>query len=171
VVREDEEQWMFENESKVYQFMLGYIEQVVDDLTDDMMDKPPAPGANPPVWILGHLAIAPDWGLQSMGKPALCPELWHKQFGPGSDPAKIARPHPTKAELLAAIRRGHEAFTAAARQADPAAMSKPHAIPFLQGSPIKTVGETVTLLMTAHDSVHIGQLSLCRRLRGKPHLF
>lgn len=162
---------MFERESKVYAFNLGYIEQVVEDVSEYAMDKPAAPGVNPPVWILGHLAIAPDWGLQAMGKPALCPELWHKQFAPGSDPANIARPHPTKSELLSAIRRGHEAFTAAARNADSDAMSKPHSIPFLQGSPIKTVGDTVTLLMTAHDSVHIGQLSLCRRLRGKPHLF
>ena len=162
---------MFQSESRVYEFKLGYIEQVVGDLAEDQMDKPAAPGVNPPVWILGHLAIAPDWGLQAMGKPALCPDLWHKQFAPGSDAGNIARPHPTKQELLSAIRRGHEAFTAAARNADADAMAKPHSIPLLQGSPIKTVGDTVTLLMTAHDSVHIGQLSLCRRLRGKPHLF
>ena len=162
---------MFENESKVYHFMLGYIEQVVDDLTDDMMDKPPAPGVNPPVWILGHLAIASDWGLMSLGRPPLCPQLWRNQFAPGSDPAKIAKPHPTNAELLSAIRRGHEALIAGVRTADADAMAKPHAIAFLRGSPIKTVGDSMTLVMTAHEAGHIGQLSLCRRLRGKPHLF
>ena len=162
---------MFENESRVYAMMLGYLGQVVADLREEDMDKAPAAGVNPPVWILGHLAIASDWGLMSLGRPALCAELWHKQFAPGSDPAKIAQPAPTKDELMSAIRRGHEALIAGARTADADAMSKPHSIAFLQGSPVKTVGDTMTLLMTAHEGVHIGQLSLCRRLRGKPHLF
>jgi hypothetical protein len=162
---------MFERESSVYAFSLSYIELLVGELSDQDLCDPLAPGANPPAWVLGHLAVVSDFALHSLGRPMVCPPAWHKQFGPKSDPSAMSKPYPTKAELMSALRRVHAEVTAAARTADAAAMDQPHSIAMFDGTPIRTVGEAVTLVMTAHEGVHIGQLSLSRRLRGRPHLF
>jgi hypothetical protein len=162
---------MFEHELNVYAFSLGYIQRLTEELSDQDLCEPPAPGANPPVWILAHLAVVSDFALQTLGRPTVCPPAWHQQFGPKSDPAKMTKPYPTKAELMATLERVHSEVTAAARTADPAAMARPHGIAMLDGTPIRTVGDALTLVMTTHEGVHIGQLSLSRRLRGRPPLF
>jgi hypothetical protein len=162
---------MFERETNVYAFLLGYLRRVMADVPDEKLADEPAPGLNPPLWILGHLAISNDFGLRILGKPPVCPEAWAKCFGRGSKPADVPLPHPTKAELMQAIERGHEQVTAAARLADPARLALPNPAPVFKGTPVETTGDLLALLMTGHFGAHIGQLSLWRRLSGLPHLF
>ena len=162
---------MFEHEIKVYASMLAYCKRLAADIPEEQMAHQPAPGVNSPLWILGHLAVATDYCLDLLGQPKRCRADWRNDFGPGTDPALIPAPHPTKLELLQAIEQGHEAVTAAARVADPEAMDRPHAVPLFTRSPVQTVGELVALLMTAHVGVHLGELTYWRRLKGMTYLF
>jgi len=162
---------MFEREINVYAQMLAYCKRLVAELSEEQLAIVPAPSANPPLWILGHLAVATDWCLAMLGQPRLCPESWHQCFGRGSNPAEIPPPYPTKAELLQAIERGHQHVTSAARSADPEAMAKPHGVPLFERGQLKTTGDLVALLMTAHVGVHLGELTYWRRLREYPPLF
>lgn len=162
---------MFAQESTLFRFMQGYLEKVVADFSDDDLTKPTPGAVNPPAYVLGHLAICNDFSLQLLGKPTVCPRAWMVAFGPGSSPDAMKIPYPSRMDLLDALRRGHEQVLAAVVDADPAAMAAPHAVAIFAGTPIQTIGDVVSLLMTTHFSLHIGQLSLMRRQTGRAPLF
>jgi hypothetical protein len=77
-----------------------------------------------------------------------------------------ANVRPTKAELMSALRKGHERVAAASAKPDPAILTKPQPIPFMNDTPIKTVGDLLSHLMTTHAATHLGQLSYWRRMTG-----
>jgi hypothetical protein len=79
--------------------------------------------------------------------------------------------YPSKAELLERLERSLSALCTAAAEASPETLKRPHGIPFLAGTPIETVGDVTTLLLTAHAAFHTGQLSLARRQLGFAPLF
>lgn len=160
---------MFERECTLYAFVLGYAQRLVADLDEAEMAVQPAPGMNPPAWILGHLAIATDYALRLLGEATACPRDWHVRFGPGSVPPADPAAYPSKAELMAALERGHERVDTAARRATPERLEQPHGveIAFLK-EPLPTVGDLLAHLMTTHEAAHLGQLSAWRRLQGKP---
>jgi hypothetical protein len=162
---------MLDSAIHVNAFLLGHLKRLAPDLPEDQLAHPPAPGLNPPLWLLGHLATTYDGGLKLLGKAPACPEAWHKSFGRGSNPAEIARPHPTKAELLAALDRGHAQLAAAAREADATELNRPNPMPLMKGTPLATIGDLITFILTGHFGTHVGQLSFCRRAKGLPHMF
>lgn len=162
---------MLESAIHVNAFLLGYLKRIVAEIPDDQFAQPPAPGLNPPLWLMGHLAVTYDGGLKLLGKTPACPEAWHKSFGRGSNPSEIARPHSSKAELLAALDRGHAQLAAAAREAEATVLTRPNPSPLMQGTPLTTVGDLLTFILTGHFGIHVGQLSFCRRAKGLPHMF
>lgn len=162
---------MFENELVLYDFTLASAQTLAADIPESEMNVAPFPGANPPVWILGHLAICTDFAAKLLGLSRECPREWHLMFGPGSKPAELSGTLPSKAELLAALARGHERVAPAARSADAAAMAQPQTFEILKGTPMQTVGHVVAHLISTHEAFHLAQLSACRRKLGKPPLF
>lgn len=162
---------MFAQETTLFRFMLGYLQNLMADFDERELNKPVAGAINPPAYILGHLAISNDFTLQLLGQANVCPPEWHAAFGPGSTPDGMEIAYPSKQELLDAIQRGHARVCESVKTAMPEPMSQPQNFPFFAGTPIKTVGDCVALLMTTHFSLHIGQLSLMRRQCGRPPLF
>lgn len=161
---------MLEQQCRLYKFNLFVLENMVADIQESEMAHQPAPDTNPPLWILGHLAVATDYASRALGVPTACPKQWHVDFGPGSTPLKMHGPAPTKAELLEAIRSGHQRVTAAAAQANAEQLAVPHSVKILQGTPLETVGDFVTHVMNTHEAMHIGQLSMWRRMTGRKPL-
>ncbi len=158
---------MFERELTLYKFMLNYLRLIAADIDEKDMGAVAFDGANPPVWILGHLAVGTDFAARQLGLEAVCPRSWHAQFSPGSQPSALKPPLPTKIELLAAIENGHRRVSEAAPKASSEAMNKPHNIELLKPTNLATVGDVLAHLMTTHVSFHIAQLSACRRKAGK----
>ncbi|HEV3023554.1 MAG TPA: DinB family protein [Pirellulales bacterium] len=158
---------MFERELTLYRFNLNYLRLLTADIAEGDMHVAPFPGANPPVWILGHLAVATDYAGRQLGLERVCPREWHAQFAPGSKPADLKDPLPTKSELMAAIENGHRRASEAAPKASAETMASPHAVELLKPTVLKTVGDVVAHLMTTHESFHLAQLSACRRKAGK----
>jgi hypothetical protein len=162
---------MFAQETTLFRFMHGYLERLMADLDEGELATPVAGAVNPPAYVLAHLAISNDFALQLLGQPTVCPAAWHEAFGPGKIPSATGVALPKKQELLDTIKLGHERVCEAAKSASAEAMSQPQKFSFFANTPIKTVGDCVALLMTTHFSTHIGQLSLMRRILGRPPLF
>jgi hypothetical protein len=158
---------VFEQEVTLYEFTLGHLKVIAADLDEAAMTVAPFEGANPPVWILGHLAICTDFAAQMLGLKPECPEPWHKQFAPGSQPSALQPPLPTKDELLSAIENGCRRVAAAAPSASSDVMAQEHPVQILKGTPIKTNGDLLAHLMSTHQAFHLAQLSACRRNAGK----
>ena len=158
---------MLERELTLYKFNLNYLKLLAADLDESAMGTAPFEGANPPVWILGHLAVATDYAARILGLERACPKQWHAQFGPGSKPAALVPPLPAKEELVAAIENGHRRVAEAAPAASAEVLSQPHAIELLKPTVLKTNGDVLAHLMCTHASFHIAQLSACRRKTGK----
>lgn len=162
---------MFERESVLYEFVLGYVQRLTADIDDKQLDWSPQPGVHSATWILSHLAIATDYALMNLGQKPALPKEWHKRFGPGSAELTAGEARPSKAELLSAIDAGHARVLEAVKSAKPEQLQGPHPVKVLDGTPIKTVEHLIAHLMTTHAAGHVGQLSFWRRCAGKPALF
>ncbi len=158
---------MFERELTLYKFTLNHLKLLAADLDEESLSTPPFEGANPPVWILGHLALGTDYAAMLLGLNRACSKAWHKQFGPGTNPAALEGPLPTKSELVAAIENGCRRVAEAAPGASTERMNQPHAVELLKQTVLKTNGDVLAHLMTTHQSFHLAQLSACRRKSGK----
>lgn len=160
---------MLEQTCKLSRFNLWLMEALTADIQETEMTLQPAPDVNPPVWILGHLAVATDYAAKALGGERKCPREWHAEFGPGSAAAP-QKTRPTKAELLTAIREGHERLATLASQATADHLARPHEVELLKATPLKTIGDLVAHLMSTHESQHLGQLSMWCRLTGRKPL-
>ncbi len=160
----------FERECRICELMLGYLRQQLEQIPDSQLRARPAPDANPPAWILGHLAVVSDFALQMLGEPPLGPPAWRTEFGRGSQPgADFAAP--PKTVLVDTLMRGYQHAINAARLTDPAQLDRPHTVDLFQNSPLRTVADMLTHVLTSHLSMHLGQLSYWRRCMGQPSLF
>lgn len=158
---------MLEQAVTVYQFMLGMAKTLAADIDDDHMLTPPFAGANSPLWILGHLAVVADYAGKMLGQERQCPREWHAMFAPGSKPANLQEPLPSKAELLSALENGHRRVIAAIESVTPEQLNQPQPFEMLKPLPLKTVGDVLVHMMTSHEGFHLAQLSACRRKLGK----
>ena len=157
----------------LYAFTLAMCERLIADIPQDDMEFQPAPGVNPPAWILGHLAICTDYALQLMGRPMRMPKTWHEEFGPGSNPLPQKHPYPPRDELMAALRTGHAEVAAAFATVDPQQLTAPNPLtnfPFLIET-LPTTGDLLAHLLTTHEAAHLGHLSNWRRQTGRKPLF
>ncbi len=158
---------MLERECLLNEFVLYYLQKLVDGIEDSELDLQPAPGLNTPRWILGHLAVAADFAAKWTKVPTRCPKLWYKAFGPGSNPKEVPSPAPTKEELVAVIIEQCRSVANALKSASPEALNQPHDFaPVMKAFP--SIADFVAHLLTTHPMLHLGQLSVWRRLHGKP---
>lgn len=150
-------------------FLLDYLEKITGEMTPaDLLAG--TGGANPPGWILGHLAVVTDYVGPYLKLRRKCPAAWHKAFGSGSVPS-AEMPQQTAAEWLSAIRAGYEDVLNALPTVDDAMMAEPHGAAILAGSRIETKGQLLTHIVTTNLAAHIGQLSAWRRAKGNAPLF
>jgi hypothetical protein len=158
---------VFERELTLYVFNRNYLRLLAADIDESLMNVAPFAGANPPVWILGHLAISTDYAARILGLHRACPKEWHVLFGPGTNSAALEAPLPSKAELLEAFENGCSRVIEATPNAKSEVLDAPHAIELLRTTVLKTNGDVLAHLMTTHESFHLAQLSACRRKSGK----
>lgn len=161
---------MFDREIRISKHLLNGFRNLVKDFDERELGKPIAGARNPPAFILSHLAVVHDFGLMILGKSPLCPREWQAKFGPGGKPEDVASYAP-KAELVELIDRGVNALQAAAAEAPQELLARPHGVDFFNGTPIENVADVVSLLLTTHFALHLGQLSLMRRQMGFAPLF
>ena len=150
-----------ELERKLYGMMSGMLESMVEGIPEDQFQQQPGKG-NPPSWILGHLAIANDFGVATVGgKPELLEE-YLPVFGPGSPPIGE---HPAKEVLLEMFATSKTRFLNTLDSTADDVLNSERDSPILKDHLPKAV-DMIGHLLTSHISLHVGQLSAWRRERG-----
>lgn len=161
---------MFENEIAINEFQIGQFQKIADDISDRSLFQLVAGHGHPPLWILGHLAIAGESGQRMLGGKITHRE-WLRLFGPGSSDRISEDASLTKSVMVAAVISAYEALRTMAASVDAESLSHPHGVALFDGTPIKTVGHLVSVLLTNHFAFHLAQLSSCRRSEGHAALF
>jgi hypothetical protein len=150
--------------------LIKYGQSLVGDIADERFAEQPVAGVNHPAWILGHLALTADSGLELLGAPkALHPE-WTTLFARGSKPSRSRGDYASKDELVRAFEHGYEQLRKHVRLASPEQLSRPSPHEQTRAT-LPTLSDVIALLLTGHVGTHLGQLSAWRRLIGLPPLF
>lgn len=153
----------------LYQFSLGYAHLLVKDIPDDKMTAQPVAGRamNHAAWVIGHLAVSSDFVVKLLGGAEVAaPPEWNELFGMKSSPLPDASRYPKKGVLMKALEDAHARAAEAYSKATPEQLNQPSSDPIRARFP--KVGNFVTLLMTSHEGIHLGQLSAWRRALGYP---
>lgn len=161
---------MLESAIAINEFQLAGFEKIVADLDDQALFTPSPGHGHPPVWIMGHLAISGESGQRMLGGTIMHAD-WGPLFGPGSSDQIAPQESLTRAVLGAAVVEAYRGLRELAMRATPESLLEPIRIPIFRGTPIKTRGDCVTLLLTNHFGFHLAQLSSCRRTAGHAPLF
>ena len=122
-------------------------------------------GGHSPRWVVGHLATYRHRVLALMGLQS-APEPWEECFTRGKSSADV----PADLDMKLVISAFHAVQVAMADRWEaltPEGMSKPTGRKLPDGS--EDVGGAIRFLAW-HETYHLGQLGLLRRLAGKPGL-
>lgn len=161
---------MFHYEIGLNRFNRAYLDNLLKDLADDQLDVQPHPELHSARWILSHLAISSDYAFKMLDLPSLCPKAWHKAYGPTSQPGTATDVKLSRAELLAAIDVGYTKLCDSLPNFSDEHLSVPHGLELLAKTLLKTRGDLVCHILTTHFAMHVGQLSVNRRMMGQPPL-
>ena len=151
------------------QFQMGanLVEMFSSDLSDEEYLFQPTEGGCHLTWILGHLADTQDWAVSQLtGQLRRMSEAWIELFKGGATVFGDASRYPSRAQVEGLFRDTQAATLAALDAFDEARWDDPAP----QGVPrdyFPTVGSVWSLLAT-HTFWHIGQLTVNRRMLGKP---
>lgn len=161
----------FEQEIKLFKFLHGYGQMLLDGIDADNGYKLICDDGVNPAWILGHLALVANIGLQlSGGEPKVDIEAWQPLFGGGSTPTDDASAYPAWDELVAAWSQAHTEIPDEIAKASDEALAQPNPIEQMREG-LPTVGDLITFMLTSHESLHYGQLAAWRRMQGWAPLF
>jgi hypothetical protein len=147
------------------------LKSTVADFTDGELLTRPCPGANHPLWQLGHLCVA-ETNLVNTVNPGSIPELpagfaarfENKKTNHVDDPAQLA----TKQQVMDLFTKIRAATIASLAKLSEADLDAPSPEKFRQRLP--KVGD-VYALNIGHVMMHLGQIQVARRKLGKPILF
>ena len=155
----------------IYDFNLKYAQQLVADVPDERMCVQPVAGQvmNHAAFLLGHLAWTSDSAVGLLGGQPIGAAAWKELVGMGATPSEDRALYPSKAELLKALEDAHGRLIAAASTATPELLAQP--APERLRARFRTIGNALAGVMTAHESMHLGQLSAWRRAQGLPSVF
>ena len=153
---------MIEEILNSYRISLDRVRTLVADLNEDQMVSQPIALPNHPAWTIGHLIYGAHMIGQEMGIPPWLDETWLEFFRTGATPQADISVYPSKDELLSAL------DSAAARLSQKLqTMTDDDLAGPLPDERYRTVfptlGHAILHILTAHTSIHIGQLSAWRR--------
>jgi hypothetical protein len=150
-----------------YNFNRSTIEMLVDGFGPaDWARRPSDDGGNTAHWIVGHVAVARRSVLRRLGEE-IPPDDWEQAFEMKVTPAGTAG-YPTPEVLLEDIRASGKLLTSILAEMTPEKAAEEWGSPFPDGGTTLADGAQ---FMHFHESYHIGQLGLLRRISGKKGLF
>ena len=150
-----------------FAYCLDYLhEQVADVASADMVTQPKGI-ANHPAWVIGHLTYACQLLCGAMGVSSWLPDDWTRRFGTGSVPVPDARAYETKEQALAVLRDAQARVTRAVEALDEARLDAPFPDESLHDV-FPTIRHALTQVLVGHTAMHVGQLTVWRRVMGLP---
>jgi hypothetical protein len=162
---------MFENEVAVNEWLIGQFEQVSADIPASQVFEPSPGHGHTPVWIVGHLIVTGEFGQRLLGGRVSHPK-WLRTFGPGSTDSFADDGTFDFQEMRSVLMDQYrELRRLAVEFQDVESLNRPHGNPIFQDTPVATVAQLITLLLTSHFGFHLAQLSSTRRSAGHKPLF
>ncbi len=149
-----------------FRFVLGHIQKACADIPEEQMREQPH-GVNPPVWILGHLIVTMNRVPAFLGLPTVGPAEYGVWFGPNSKLDAMPADLPTKSQLLAHLSELSERILVELPKLNDDDLTKPNTTGF-RPEQLPTMRDVFEVLMLTHPMLHVGQLSVWRRLQGLP---
>lgn len=146
----------------------GYAQRLMADVPQEKMIYQPAPGINHPAWLFSHLNLYhPVIVAVLRGQPF--EDTKNHRFGMQSKPQSDASIYPSKVDLVAAYAKGHEDVAKAMRDVGEKRLEDEVPLQrWRESMHMKSIGMLLTYLMVQHESTHLGQLSVWRRVQGMP---
>jgi len=141
---------------------IRFVEQSVEDLSDEEMVEQPPGVPNHATWTLGHLIFSCQGMATELGGTPWLPEDWESVFGYGSTPRSEGQPYPRKAELKALLSDAAVRLGDTLRAADAPALSRE-----LPVDDFPSMGHLLLQVVVAHTAYHAGQLAVWRRATGR----
>jgi hypothetical protein len=151
---------------------LEMMKPTLAEMSDTDMLTRPCPGANHPLWQIGHLCVAETKMVDAI-KPGAMPELPagffekfenNKKTNLVDDPKQLA----TKQQVLDLLIKTRGATIAFVKTLSPKDLEQPAPERFVKSFP--TVGDLL-LLPATHVIMHMGQIQVARRKLGKAIIF
>ncbi len=151
---------------------LSYAEALLNGVTPDKFAvTPDGVDTNHPAWIIGHLALYPDYMiLPTIGRADLALDVdeWNTKYGHGSecvsDPdGKI---YPSMDELVTRFSERHKLAQEQVLACDDALLGAALPDDHRFKGRMSTVGAVVNFMFNDHVMMHLGQLSAWRRIMG-----
>ena len=161
---------MFDSETTLVNFALGYLRTIASDLSDEDLTTLTESTGKTPQWILGHLHIASEFGSKILGAEPACGDDWFAAYGPGSQPGASDAPAFTIASVLVDIENGYGRLLKLTKTASEELLDEKHGFEPLEPA-ISNKRDLMSHLLTTHITYHLAQLSACRRAKGLSPVF
>ena len=145
---------------------LDYAKRLLADLPEERMAYQPAVNMNHPAWVFSHMNLYhPIIVAMLLGRPFEDPK--GHRFGMQSKPLQDASLYAPKVTLITDYERGHNDVADALRTAGHEALERETPLERWR-SAMPKIGIVLPYLMLVHESTHLGQVSVWRRVQGMP---
>lgn len=144
---------------KLYGINAEVMHRNVEGLSHDDSLSQPQPGGNCLNWVAGHIVATRNLTLDLLGRKRIWEESKARPYKRYSEPIKDGRQAQNLSDILAAFDKSQEEIMTGLQHLQPEQLDK-----LLDDK--KTLREKLSLLYF-HETYHLGQTGLLRRLAGK----
>ena len=148
--------------------MRQLLTQLVSGIDSAELYEQVGESGNSPGWILGHLSVVNQLGVQMLGGTGPSAEAM-QMFGPGSPGVPDPATRPGKEFLLQLEQSSAAQLREAIEGAPEQALNSPQPSQFLKER-FPLVKDMLGHMLVSHLSLHVGQLSTWRRAKGMPSI-
>ncbi|NIM47730.1 MAG: DUF664 domain-containing protein [Gemmatimonadales bacterium] len=145
-----------------FEATVRFMEQSVDDLSDEEMVEQPSGVPNHATWTLGHIIFSCQGMATELGAAPWLPDDWESVFGYGSTPRSEEQQYPKKAQLQTLLADATTRLCHTVRSLNASVLRRP-----LSDEDFPTMGHLLLQVVVAHTAFHAGQLAVWRRAIGK----
>ncbi|MBX3398119.1 MAG: DinB family protein [Gemmataceae bacterium] len=149
----------------LFRSVVGLVRKAFADIPEEQMRAQPAPGINPPVWILGHIVTTISVVPKVIANVSIVPKEYLVWFGPTSKLESLPTTPPTKETLLNQLSAVYESVLTEIPKLTDEDLAKPNALKFMTQE-LPTQRDILENLLMTHTMIHYGQLTVWRRLMG-----
>lgn len=147
---------------------LGYTDALLKGIEDAQFSHMPRPDINSPAFNIGHLSVYGDRMCAMLGRNDLVTPMPYdaELFKAGAPCVDEPGRYPGKSTLVETFLARQRNAIEAMRSADDAALLAENPAEGRFKELFPTVGSAVSFLLVGHVTMHLGQISVWRRVMG-----